>query len=410
MAKSSSTATLQVASLILFGLRNLEPRHKAPIKEVSLGLESDSVRQLMESFPRKPLQSECNQSSACYAALATAENELLVDLCVLYSRAFILRKLDDIDAYQEHASVTSKFAEHVKEGMCKSECALAVAKSGANRDLFSYPNTRKVSSNPRRDWRVGISETLMSNARASYDGLMEKIGDACRDLEHRCYNTETPIRATEEERDKATLEARQLRQHNSELEVQLQQALNTITDLQQNVSHLEGHAESTSARAEDLCASLNVAHKELEDERRAFDKSSYNERESARTRELEFRAILTEKDDYLEELQRENSSQRARNEKLRETLDSVSREHSNSLESLSSREASVSHLADLLKGSEELVKEQRHENESLRDDIELIGLEKEDIQKRVILTLPLYDPSFIDANANRIMTCSIVGQ
>lgn len=385
---------MKIASLVVSGLRNLEFHHQATMKEVSLGLKSDSVHQLMKSFPRRNLQTYCNQSSVCYAALSTAENELLVDLCELYSRAFILRKVDDIEAYREQASITSEFMTHVKEGMCKSECVLAVVKPVTNRDVISYLDTSEASPNPRRDWRADISETLMSSTRVSHDKLMKKVGEVCRDLEYRCYNTETPIRAIEEERDKATLETGQLRQYNSEIEAQLQQALNTITDLQQNVSHLESHAESTTARVEDLCASLNVARKELEDQRRGSNESYHQERENSRTKELEFRAILTEKDDYLEELQKENSDQRARNEELKEALESTSKEHSNSLEDLASCEASISRFRDLLEGSEEAAKDQGCEVESLRGDMELMSLEKEDIQRKVILTLPLCNPGY----------------
>lgn len=385
---------MKIASLVVSGLRNLEFHHQAILKEVSLGLKSDSVHQLLKSFPRKNLQSNCNQSSVCYAALSTAENELLVDLCDLYSRSFILRKVDDMEACREQASITSEFTTHVKEGMCKSECALAVVKPVTNCDVISYLDTRDVSPNPRRDWRADISETLMSSTRVSHDELMKKVGEVCRDLEYRCYNTETPIRAIEEERDKATLEAEQLRQYNSEIEAQLQQALNTITELQQNVSHIESHAQFSNARVEDLCASLNVARKELEDQRRGSNETCHQEREISRTKELEFRAILTEKDDYLEELQKENSDQRARNEELKEALESISKEHSNSLESLSSCEASMSRLKNLLEGSEEVAKDQGCEIESLRGDMELMGLEKEDIQKKVKLTPPLCNPGY----------------
>lgn len=385
-------ATIKIASSILSSFEIPDPHSLAPIvTEVCLALGRESMNGLIKSFPRQPRQSQCDQSSTCHAAVSTAENDLLVELFDLYSRASILQNMNGENKLETETNTTSKFMAQVKKGMCESKCDFVSAKSSCVRDSLSYLNIREVSSNPRCNWRADVSETIMSGACASHDGLMRKVEEVCRDLEHRCHDTEAPLRVIEEERDKAVFEAEQLRRQNSELEDQVQQAFGTITDLQQNTFNLEDHAEAATTRVEDLSAGLDAARKELEDQRRSFDESSQSERENARTKELGFMATLTERDDQLEELQMENHEQRAENEELRKTLDSVSKENGATLENTASLRKEISRIEGLLETSQQLTVERDDEIARLLAEKEHMGLEIEDIQKKVISNAFFYD-------------------
>lgn len=384
-AKDGSMATIKIASSILSSFEIPDSHSLTPIvTEVCLALGRESMNELIESFPRQPRQSQCERSSTCHAAVSTAENNLVVDLFDLYSRASMLQNMNGESKLQTETNIISKFMAQVKTGMCESRCGFTSAKPSDVRDSFSYLNIREVSSNPRRNWRADVSETIMSRARASHDGLLRKVEEVCRDLEHRCHDTEAPLREIEEERDKAIFEAEQLRRQNSELEDQVQQAFGTITDLQQNAFNLEDHAEAATARVEELSAGLDAARKELEDQRRSFDESSQRERENARTKELDFMATLTERDDQLEELQMENHEQRAENEELRKTLDSVSKDNGATLENAASLRKEISRIEGLLETSQQLTVERDDEIARLLAEKEHMSLEIEDIRKKVM--------------------------
>ncbi|ODM18484.1 hypothetical protein SI65_06355 [Aspergillus cristatus] len=371
--------TIQIATLILSGLQISEPH----LSSASHALVRDSMGELIESFPRSPRQSQCNESKTCYAALSTAENGLLIDLFDLYYCASMSQNVEDGGARRVEAGLISKFTARVKNTACESNCLLATVKPSDARDKLSYLEPRQVSSNPRRDWKAEVSNTLMSSARTSYDGLMKKVEEVCRDLEHRCYNLEAPLRVIEEERNKASSEAEKLRQQNFELETRLQQAFSTINDLQQNMSYLEGHAEAASTRVEKLSTSLEAAQKELEDQRCAYEESSQAEKEKARMKELDFMATLTEKEDLLEELQAENHEQRAENEKLRKTLDLVSKDNGSTLETVASLRKEVSRLEEFSVSNQQLAAQKDEEISRLVASKEQMSSEIENLQQKL---------------------------
>ena len=393
-------AAIKISASILSSFEIPDSHSLAPIvTEVCLTLGRESINELIESFPRQPHQSQCEQSSTCHAAVSTAENNLLVDLFDLYSRASMLQNMNGENKLQTETNIISKFMAQVKNGMRESKCGFTPAEPFDVRDSLSYLNIRDVSSNPRRNWRADVSETIMLGARASHDDLMKKVEEVCRDLEHRCHDTEAPLRVIEEERDKAIFEAGQLRRQTSELEDQVQQAFGTITDLQQNTFNLEDHAEAATARVEELSAGLDAARKELEDQRRSFDESRQSERENARTKELGLMATLTARDDQLEELQMENHEQKTENEELRKTLDSVSKENGATLENAASLRKEISRIEGLLETSQQLTVERDGEIERLLAEKGHIDLEMVDIRKKVISNIFFY-PKMRSFSAN----------
>lgn len=377
--------TIQIATLILSGLQSSEPHLPRAVTEVSLALVRGSMGELIESFPRSPRQSQCNEAKICYAALSTAENRLIIDLFDLYCRASMSQNVDNGGASRMEAGIVSEFTARIKNTTCERKCLFATVKPSDARDRFSYLEPRQVSSNLRRDWKAEVSDTLMSSTRASHDDLMKKVEEVCRDLEHRCYNSETPLRVIEEERDKASFEAEQLLQQNSELETRLQQAFSTISDLQQNISYLEGHAEAASTRVDELSTSLEAAQKELENQRRGYEKSSQGEKEKARMKELDFMATLTEKEDLLEELQVEDHERRAENEELRKTLNLVSKENGITLETVASLRKETSRLEDLSVSNQRLLGQKDEEISRLVASKEHMSSEMESLQQKVVL-------------------------
>ncbi|GAB1195869.1 hypothetical protein APSETT444_005134 [Aspergillus pseudonomiae] len=176
--------------------------------------------------------------------------------------------------------------------------------------------------------------------------MIQKVEEICHDLERRCGSIEAPLRAVEEERHKISLEAQELKRHNDEMELQLQQASKTINELQENLSCLTTHAETASARIDELTVSLDAARGELEDQRRDSRETANQDRENARTRELDLIASVAEKEEQLEQLQEDVHQQREESGQLQQMLDARSKERDAVIEQNAILEQDVAKLRE----------------------------------------------------------------
>ncbi|KAH2316909.1 hypothetical protein LV164_002606 [Aspergillus fumigatus] len=212
---------------------------------------------------------------------------------------------------------------------------------------------------------------------------MMKMEEVCFDLEQRCTTIEAPLRAVKDERDQIAVQAEQLKQQKSELELQLQQASGTISELQQEIFHLENHARSTSARVEELSTCLDTARRELEDQRRTSQETTNSEREKARTRELDLLASITEKDDQIEELQEETRNLREDNNALRQILDTVSKEKNTSLEHTAALKQDVVRLEQCVEHGKLLLAQRDEEMSRLQADQGHMKSQMEALKKKL---------------------------
>jgi chromosome segregation ATPase len=215
----------------------------------------------------------------------------------------------------------------------------------------------------------------MAGARMSHANMMQKVEEICYDLERRCDSVEAPLRAVEEERNKISLEAEDLKRHNGHLMLELQQASSTIAERQQCISRLEIHAETASARIEELTASFDAARSELEDQRRAFQDTANRERESARTRELDLIASMAEKEEQLDQLQEESNRRSEESDQLRTTLNIVSKERDVAVERNNCLEQDTSRLGGIVEEDRLLLTRKDEEIERLqaaKEDMETL--------------------------------------
>lgn len=261
------------------------------MKEISLGLEDCNIRASIRSFPRKPLKSDCNQSLTCHAALATAENELLIDIFNAQLCASVLKKGGNLGMEDEDKTISTDFMARVKECTRFTNCA-----SAAPHPISSHFGARGRSLNPSSNWKADLWDShgeypVVGFLDADYGGL-------------------------------------NLLQHSSNSELQLQQTavpnensknnpLNGTTQKHDGI-HCDKSTESTSDNAGGLQTSLAATKRELEIQTQMIRK----EREAARVTEKELKNILTEKEDLLKTLRGENDAQKVTNEGLREALDS----------------------------------------------------------------------------------------
>ncbi|RJE21573.1 hypothetical protein PHISCL_06093 [Aspergillus sclerotialis] len=406
MEESNTMATIRLASLFLTSLRKLNSRPSGPaVPELAPSMDTNTLLDIVGRFPRQLFKSQCDGSITCHTEVSLLQNQLLVDLIDFYSHVSVAGNMDgNISALPKN--VLAVFMTQVRKGLSGAQCDFTAQKAIDFRSSVPLPTIRDKSPStyPGRDWRAGIAETLSLNARDLHENMMKTVQEACHDLETRCYDTEAPLRAVEEERDRSRIEAEELRQQKtelegrlnqgsteseqvrqekSELERQVHEASRTISDLQNDIRRLEEYSENASSRVEELTLNLDAARKELEDQRRNSEEAAEQEREKARTKELDMFATITEKDDQLEELQGEIDEQRAENEEVRKTLDAVSKEKASSLENCVSLRQEIARLNEHLESCRHILAEKDDEVTRLLADKESAKVESEALQKKL---------------------------
>ncbi|OJJ34162.1 hypothetical protein ASPWEDRAFT_562642 [Aspergillus wentii DTO 134E9] len=385
-SSSGSIATVQVASSITFALQRLQSQQWASvILEVARSQYAERIGELLETFPEQSCQSRCESSNICHAAMSMHEKKLLVNFIGLYSGALLQHNAEDDVPDPIESRILTFFMNQVKTNLAQNKCSFSTSKPFDFRGSFSSLQIREDSSDSyqRRDWRTGIADTLMLNARASHKNMMKKVEEVCQDLEDRCYDTETPLRIVVEEREQLSVKTEQLKNRNQELETQTQHASITIANLQQTIAQLEHHAEISSAQFEELSATLEAARSELEEQRHNSQETTQSEREKARTRELGLIATMAEKDQHLEELQDEIREQREENDETRRILDTVSKEKAACLEESVLLKQEISRLEQSTEANRLISAQKDDEIQQLLADKESSIMEIKALQQRV---------------------------
>ncbi|KAI9039174.1 uncharacterized protein KD926_009924 [Aspergillus affinis] len=328
-AQTPSINTTQIARSILAGLQGLESQIlSSAVAEVAVRQCRENINGLLERSPRRYSVTTCRDFDTCQASVVQLENGLLNDLFSFYFRSALMMKSSGQFDYANEMSTFGLFISRSNEAVPGIRCQFWETKPLEFQNAFSSLKIHDQSPSPRQDWRTGIAKTLEWNSRMGYDNMMQKIEEICYDLENRCNGVEAPLRAVEDERNRLLKEAEELNSHNKKLYSELKQASGTTYSLQQDIFRLESQAETASSRIDQLSASLEVARKDLNDQRLESQESANSEREQARSRELELIASSTEMEEKLDDLQEKIVMQREENDSLREELNMMGEERS----------------------------------------------------------------------------------
>lgn len=304
----------------------------------------ENIGGLVESFPQRCSVTDCRDLNICQASVVQLENALLNDLFSFYFRSALLTKPNDQVSYHPEMDAFGLFISRAGGNSSDNKCQFWETKPLGLRDAFSSLKIHDHSPSPREDWRTGMSETLERSSRAMHDYMVQKVQDICYDLEKRCNGVEAPLRAVEEERNRLSREAREVKSRNEELHLDRERASEVLCELQANMSDLEAQAQSASDRVNELSANLEAARKELDDQRIESQESANSEREQARSRELDLIASLTEKEEQLEDLQDQVRGAREENRELTKTLEMMTKENAFNLETKTTLEKEMSNL------------------------------------------------------------------
>ncbi|KAJ5998888.1 hypothetical protein N7451_006698 [Penicillium sp. IBT 35674x] len=410
----NSLSDLHLANLILAGFEASE----SPVLIDSL-LDSvstkESVLGLLGSYPAKPNHTQCQGLETCSCAKTRLQNQLLFSLFEIYFAAALSKGGNNKDIL-----VMKSFIEHAT--FTGDGCSFSTSSLKNFRYSVSLRNRQDFSATeyPVQDWRSDIKDALMQNAQSTSATMTKKIEDICIDLERRCYDVEGPLRFAEEERDRHILEAEQFKQQNQNLEKQLEQSMNGISDLQQSFARLEEHAENARVRAEEMSATLECARQELDEQRRLSEETLRREQENAlvrieemsvalqsarqeleeqqrrsaesthraqvtaRDRELDLLATCTEKDDQLEEQQETLKHLQSELRQMQQAMEEYSREQATSNQKSASLLRELAETNSLLEDNKALCSEKENEVQRLLAETENMQMEIENMKTMVI--------------------------
>ncbi|CAG7964363.1 unnamed protein product [Penicillium nalgiovense] len=368
-------ATLHLAHLVLAGVQEVHPEIMLSSVNNSMVPLKEVLGDMVEHFPRQPSESQCSDREWCASELYTKKNRLFLSLLGLYNMA---------TAQNGSGIIMKSFMRRVEQSMPSIDCAFSTTTPKAFRGSLTLRDRHDLSSTQiNRNWRSGVTELFMQNAQTSHDSMMRKIEDTCSDLERRCYDVEGPLRAAEEERDIYASENEQLKRQNKELNEQLstnntevqtklQNSHECFVELDHEKTRLEQLLQGQYAYTEELTVSLGSTREDLQQQQRSSEKALLDEKEKARSKELEMMATLTGKDDQLEELQEEMCSLQMKNEQTCLNLDQVTSEKAKLSELCSSLEQELANATEALKQIRILADEREDEvNRLLAQEEEL---------------------------------------
>ncbi|KAL2853946.1 hypothetical protein BJY01DRAFT_51347 [Aspergillus pseudoustus] len=336
---------LRFARLLLDGLRSSALLPLTPTLILSASEKyDDSIRNLLESFPRKSSHAACEGIAACSHASSKFENELVFDLLTFWLEVALSRSTEPLVPQPSGISILLKLMAKSKHLMPRSKCTFSDTRPLDLRKPSSLPKVCEKPNISRGDWRAGMREIMTASSSMVNDSIMQKVENICCELEQRCNSVEAPLKEAEEERDQNYLKAERLKQQTSDLQHELQAASSTISGLREEMSRLEIYANSATGRTEELSASLTEARHALQDLRSTLEGTLANEREEFRTRELDMIASLSAKDDQLEGLQEQVKSQTEENTRLEAKLAAISKEKDSSVERIGTLKDDVSTL------------------------------------------------------------------
>ncbi|KAL4754801.1 hypothetical protein BDW72DRAFT_165377 [Aspergillus terricola var. indicus] len=312
----ASLAKLKVSKLVLQGLRFPDLQSAGIVSEQ----HCIAINDLVKGFPRQqPFASRCDGAIVCYSSALRLENDLLCDLLTFWAEATLPRNTEE-PSFSSGTAMLISFLNRSKLLLPESKCAASQTKPLETRSAISTLKIREVVDAPRSNWRNDMRDVMVANSKMLNDSIMQKVEDICYDLEQRCGNIEAPLKVAEEERTKYYLEAEQLKEQNRALQTQLHQETNINAELREEMSRLAGHASSATDRVDELSVSLAQVQHELEEQQRMSHDALSIQQESFKTRELDFVASITEREERLDELQEEINCQTIANRELRVSL------------------------------------------------------------------------------------------
>ncbi|KAI9879199.1 MAG: hypothetical protein M1830_009274 [Pleopsidium flavum] len=276
--------------------------------EILFALSTNEFCQLLEDFiaipppPKRCIRDHCAQHGVCPMALAETQNHLRLHICSLFLRTALLASADQAGMNTTLAvSLLQKQADFsTTVPRCHFVSPYAQAQGSGSLSLVeqtSTPGHYRASN----DWRTRLSSDLLRNATNCSDMIIRTVGEICRDLEDRCQLVEQPLR--EEQARSKDLEIRldTSRARIATLESQAGERNLFLDGLDVEKARLKNQVQAGESRQKTLSNLLQEVESQFEQAKAEAGRSAAAAKEKANDQDLKHLAIMSSKDETIEE-------------------------------------------------------------------------------------------------------------
>ncbi|KAK5002122.1 hypothetical protein LTR28_011808, partial [Elasticomyces elasticus] len=272
-------------------------------------------------------------------------------------------------------SVLDKYAELAATSVPCHHSSLHKQMNSAPMAFLEQQNTPEDPEN-RLSWRNRLGTALRSEAQLQHKAVLRAVADICYDLEQRCEDVETPLRAERERLQTLQGQHDKVLQDFSDLEAGLVDRDLRIVSLTaerdqaiEDLQSQENEREALFTRVEQLESQLRDTNKNADDVLIAMRKAKDDQR-------LEFLSTIACKEEGLDELARKVDQMSDEAQKAKQDSDKVRTELTKTKE----RNAT---LGREVHGLNELVATNRTEIARLNDQKMQSGLAEDALQTRI---------------------------
>ncbi|KAK2761010.1 hypothetical protein FQN53_007817 [Emmonsiellopsis sp. PD_33] len=249
------------------------------------------------------------------------------------------------------------------------------------------PTLHKHVSNPSQNWRSKLAQALTHNAQQSHQLVIEQLSNICKDFEFRCENVEEPLRAVTARLEKITTEHEACEQKLDKERMRANEAEKSLADARADNSEIQERLEASEARVDDLASQLQSALDKLRSVTQNSKESVKTAEDKAQYIELKYMAIITAKDDTIEEQREQIEQITTKLNELETTVHEYCQREIEMREHSSSLQYEVDSLTQRLKTNSDTYDRTVSELDTTRTENEMLRSSVDNIQSQLDLKL-----------------------
>ena len=263
-----------------------------------------SDRLLSEFLALPPLKvcdiESCEKHNVCPATFAKTLGRLRLDICSLFLTTAFLASADQ--AGMDAGLAVSLLKKQVQFATVTPHCRFA-------RPYFQQSTAVSLveqTSTPcdglaGKDWRARLCTDLLRDAKNSSDTIIRTVGEVCRDLESRCQLVEQPLKAEQAQVVELKTQLERSSARIVELESQVDDCNLFLNGLTADKARLEERVLGGEDRLTHLLDNLRHVDSKLADARAEAERAAAASAEEANEQELKHIAIVTCKEETIDE-------------------------------------------------------------------------------------------------------------
>ncbi|KAK4989460.1 hypothetical protein LTR50_003203 [Elasticomyces elasticus] len=314
--------------------------------------------------------------TACVGALNTARSKLSLACCSLLIISSVTGNRNGMELSPFLVqSVLDKYAELAATSVPCHHSSLHKQMNSAPMAFLEQQNTPEDPEN-RLSWRDRLGTALRSEAQLQHKAVLRAVADICHDLEQRCEDVETPLRAERERLQTLQGQHDKVLQDFSDLEARLVDRDLRIASLTAERDQAIEDLQSQETEREALFTRVEQLESQLRDTNKNADEVLIAMRRAKDDQRLEFLSTIACKEDALDELARKVDQMSDEAQKAKQDSDKVRTELTKTKE----RNAT---LGREVHGLNEMVATNRTEIARLNDQKTQSGLTEDALQTRI---------------------------